>query len=226
VGRFFDSYPAFYRTGYSTPPNRLAARHRALIEENRALIAGSSVLDIASHDGRWSFAALHAGAREVVGIEARPELVAAAEENFRAHGAGSYRFLTGDVHERIAEVASADVVFLFGFFYHTIHHALLLAQIRRLAPRALLIDSEVDPGVEAPTIRLREDDARNPLSAVSSDGERALVGLPSRSALDWLLKSAHFSPRYYDWQKAGITDWDAIEDYRDGKRVSLVATPV
>ena len=84
---FFDGYPAFYqssRTG--SHPNRLNARYQALIESNRDIIEGGRILDIASHDGRWSFAALHAGAEHVVGIEARSGLVERATEAMDTYG--------------------------------------------------------------------------------------------------------------------------------------------
>ena len=72
---FFDDYPRFYSTSKTGPSrHRLGARHRAIIEGNERLLVGRRVLDIASHDGRWSFAALKSGAAHVTGIEARPHL--------------------------------------------------------------------------------------------------------------------------------------------------------
>jgi 2-polyprenyl-3-methyl-5-hydroxy-6-metoxy-1,4-benzoquinol methylase len=83
---FFDSYPRFYSTSQTgAKPNRLNKRHRALIDSNEAIIRGKSVLDIASHDGRWSLAAYRAGACHVVGIEAREHLVKSAQANMREY---------------------------------------------------------------------------------------------------------------------------------------------
>jgi hypothetical protein len=228
MARFFNRYPEFYRTGRGHHPNRINARHQVLIEPHRALIAGARVLDIASHTGRWSFAALEAGARHVLGVEPRAELVATADETLRGYGAqaSTYRFIVGDIHEEIRKLESIDVVFLFGFFYHTIHHALLLSEIRRLRARTLIIDTEIDADVEAPMIRLREDDSTSILSAVSDRGAEgtALVGLPSRAAVDQLLRSYGFTAHWLDWHAAGITDWAGLEDYQARRRVSLLAT--
>src|SRR6056297_427491 len=55
---------------------RLEQRRRLIIEPFAPQIEGARVLDIAAHDGRWSYALAHAGAAEVVGVEARAELVA------------------------------------------------------------------------------------------------------------------------------------------------------
>ena len=71
--RVFDEFPRFYETSETFAyPNRLNLRHEAIFGENKEVFEGQRVLDIASHDGRWSFAALKAGATSVVGIEGRP----------------------------------------------------------------------------------------------------------------------------------------------------------
>ena len=53
---FFDQYPEFYREeGVNSFPNRLNRRFEVLIENNKELIIGKKILDIASTDGRWTF---------------------------------------------------------------------------------------------------------------------------------------------------------------------------
>src|SRR5438067_448859 len=84
---FFTSYPNFLKTSeQGAHLDRLNARHVALIATNKAHIEGKRVLDLASHDGRWSFAALQAGASYVHGIEAREHLVENSEINFSLYG--------------------------------------------------------------------------------------------------------------------------------------------
>ena len=84
---FFDEHPRFLDTGsVFTERHRLNLRHRAIIERNRDILAGARVLDIASHDGRWSFAALKAGAAHVTGIEARHDAVDAGVDHLFRHG--------------------------------------------------------------------------------------------------------------------------------------------
>jgi hypothetical protein len=59
---FFDQFPRFYESSETaTHPGRLNLRHQAMIGDNLDIFEGAKVLDIASHDGRWSFAALQAG---------------------------------------------------------------------------------------------------------------------------------------------------------------------
>jgi protein-L-isoaspartate O-methyltransferase len=89
---FFDRFPRFYDTSETaTHPGRLNLRHQAMFGDNLDIFDGASVLDIASHDGRWSFAALQAGAASVVGVEGRRELVDHATQNFEHYGVNPAR---------------------------------------------------------------------------------------------------------------------------------------
>ena len=146
---FFDAYPRFHETSVTgSVRNRLNQRHRALIERNEAIIRGKSVLDIASHDGRWSFAAHKAGARYVLGIEAREHLVKHAEDNLRAYAVpeAQVQFVLGDVFRKLDELEPErfETICCFGFFYHTMHHMLLLNKIARLRPAHLILDTSID----------------------------------------------------------------------------------
>ena len=87
ITRFCDDYPRFLETSETGPSlDRLNARYTGLIQHNRELLDGASVLDLASHDGRWSFAAIKAGASYVLGIEHKPRLVKKSLDNFREYG--------------------------------------------------------------------------------------------------------------------------------------------
>ena len=102
------------------------------------------MLDLASHDGRWSLAALMSGARSVTSIEARPELVKGAAKNLAQYGYGAdrARFLTGDVHQVLStRDFDADVVLCLGFLYHTLRYNELLHGIRRTGAGYLIIDT-------------------------------------------------------------------------------------
>ena len=70
---FFDQYPRFYDTSETFAyPSRLNLRHEAIFAENTDIFEGRRVLDIASHGGRWSFAALPwRGPRLVVELRRR-----------------------------------------------------------------------------------------------------------------------------------------------------------
>ena len=101
---FFDSYSQFFETSDTLPfPNRLNHRYNALIGRHKNVIEGAAILDLASHDGRWSFAALKTGARKIVGLEGQPVLVAEAEKTFEAYGVdrSQYELVYGDLFETV-----------------------------------------------------------------------------------------------------------------------------
>jgi len=222
---FFDNYPLYYATSLTgAMPNRLNQRYRALIGANEAIIAGKTVLDIASHDGRWSFAALGIGAKRVVGIEAREHLVKSADATFHTYGVAEdrYQFVQGDVFDEIEKIepGSIDTVFCFGFLYHTLHQLLLLSKIARLKPRHLIIDTQIELR-HADAIFVRAEDTEGEGNVALAGAKHTVVGKPTRSALELMLASFGWTARHYDWRRAGIRQWDHLHDYHEGWRISL-----
>ena len=221
---FFDAYPRFYDTAKAGwGRGRLNLRYEAIIGENRDIFPGSSVLDIGCHDGRWSLAALMAGATEVVGIEAREEIAAGARENLR-HYLGeesAYRFVAGDVFDVLArERFHTDVVLCLGFLYHTLRYNELMRRIRDISPRYLIIDTAVIRRERRRHVHLRFDLADDPRGAVedaySYDG-KTIVGRPSLNALMFLLDT-------YGFAVERLSDWASIiRDNRDVARVAQYA---
>lgn len=228
--RFFDDYPLFYSTSKTTPyPTRLNARHKMLIQSNIEIIKDRSVLDIASHDGRWSFAAIKAGARSVLGIEGRHYLVDNAKANFQEYGvpAEKFSFIVGDIHTELRDLSPRmfDIVFCFGFFYHTPHHFFLLSEIKRLRPRYLILDTAIAKTFDSPVIELKEENSEEEPMAIrdlNNENINVIAGAPSKSGLELMLNNLGFNYRYIDWHNGEITRWTHIEDYQRRERVSLV----
>jgi hypothetical protein len=229
---FFEQYPRFYltsSTGLTTA--RLNLRYEAIFGENRDVIEGASVLDLASHDGRWSLAALATGARSVTGIEARPELVKAATENLAEYGyeADRARFITGDVHEVLAaHDVRADVVLCLGFLYHTLRYNELLGGIRRTGARYLIIDT-FSPHMTGPVpnVNVLTEDADEEGKAAAdtyTHGPSVLVGRPNLAAIRTMLGA-------YGYRVERLSDWagllrdnpaaDNCDDYANGRRVTV-----
>lgn len=226
-GYFFDSYPDFFETSIvGSTPNRLNNRFKALIENNREIIKNSVVLDLGSHDGRWSFAALLNGASKVIGVEGRKELVDICYhtmKKYRIHDE-KYSFIVGDVFDEIKNIdEKIDIVFCFGIFYHIMNHVLLLQSIKRLQPNYIIIDSAVSNS-ESPIIEIRLENINNPAAAIKGNvAQQAVVGRPSKKAIELMLTNLGFNFSYYNWQSSGIVNWKDIEDYKNGERISMVA---
>ena len=229
---FFEQFPRFYLTSSTAPTTaRLNLRYEAIFAENRDIFAGASVLDLASHDGRWSLAALEAGARSVTGIEARPELVKAAAENLGEYGYGAdrVRFIAGDVHEVLStQDFEADVVLCLGFLYHTLRYNELLGGIRRTHARYLIIDT-FSPHMmgPVPNVNVITEDADEEGKAAAdayTHGLSVLVGRPNLAAIQTMLGA-------YGYRVERLSDWagllrdnprtDNCGDYANQKRITV-----
>jgi SAM-dependent methyltransferase len=230
---FFDRYPRFLSTSGSETQagtGRLNLRYAAIVETNLETIRDRRILDIASHDGRWSFAALMAGASHVTGIEANRGLVTSAVETMEEYeiSPDRYRFIAGDAHEAINELTPEDfdTIFCFGFLYHTVHHMRLFSSIARLRPQDLIIDTGVCLDKDA-VVRLVEEDSGGFANAAKSDYETSawvLVGWPSIAALEMMLEHIGYGQiEYYNWQGHDLAGLPEMLNYCDGRRITLRA---
>jgi Methyltransferase domain len=228
---FFEQFPRFYLTSSTHPTTaRLNLRYEAIFGENRDVFEGASVLDLGSHDGRWSFAALVSGARSVTGVEARPELVKAATENLGEYGYGAdqVRFVTGDVHDVLnTQAFETDVVLCLGFLYHTLRYNELLNGIRRTNARYLIIDT-FSPHMmgPVPNVNVITEDADEEGKAAAdtyTHGPSVLVGRPNLAAIRTMLGA-------YGYRVERLSDWagllrdnpktDNCDDYANGRRIT------
>jgi hypothetical protein len=229
--KFFNDYPEFYRTSQTTPqPDRLNLRYEAIMAENKDILQGARVLDIASHDGRWSFAALKSGASHVVGIEAKQELIDSAVATFSKYDVNpeAHEFVRGDIFEVLAQQTfDVDVIMCLGFLYHTLRYNELLSLFRRLNPKYLIIDTVVATIGGGPIVKLRAEPADRQHNAVPDDysyGSTVLSGKPNLKALRVMLKA-------YGFTVTKVSDWgsllrdnpgsEAIGTYARGERVTV-----
>lgn len=227
--RFFDRFPRFRETSVTdVRGERLDYRYRALIERNVDFIRGRRVLDLASHDGRWSMAALDAGAKHATGIEARSELVAHARSTFETYGVAGDRFdfIEGDCLAGLESLGAGefDTVFCFGFLYHTLHQYDLLRGVTRLEPKALLIDSRIVPGNEAALHLAYNDSTLEGAAVASVPGEESvLVAVPSRRALLVMLEHLGWQTEVQETLAPATPGGEGIRDYCEGRRTGIVA---
>jgi hypothetical protein len=245
---FAEDYPRFVEVSELTPKphpqdrrqrrpgrstieqrNRMNERYEAVFASNRDIFDGARVLDLASHDGRYSFAALKTGAVHVTGVEVRESLIGKAQETFAFYGQDpeTYRFVCGDVFEVLAgEKFDVDVVLCLGYLYHTYRHTELMYRTHNLAPTHLIVDTMVVPGTK-PTLRVfRERDSEDIRSAAQdaySVGP-VLVAWPTVPALQKLVRAYGFEiESMYDWKGrlAGRPPMPGLEGYAKGRRVTL-----
>ena len=189
---------------------------------HRDALTGAKVLDIGAHDGRWAFAALHAGAEHVTMIEPRPSAVAMVRERFEEYGVANdrYAILPEDVSKCLDWIADQrfDVALLLGFLYHTGDHLRLMEAIDASHPSIVVIDSEVilDAGN---VIRYRREQDQDERCAYAS-GKSVPTGTPSVGMIDMMLANHGLHVSRYDWSQE-CDNWHAAGDYRRHERVTV-----
>jgi hypothetical protein len=228
---FFDRHPRFRATSSTdTQGERLEYRHRLLIERTAPLLTGKRVLELASHDGRWTCAALDQGALHVTGIEGKPHLIDRACTTLGEYGfsADRYRFIAGDCLTELAQLRRGefDTITCFGFLYHTLHHWELLRAMTALEPAALLIDSKFVLD-ELAAMVLGWDDSSREGAALSEQAEpvRTLVAIPTPRGLAVMLDALGWRCRFLPNLAPSTPQWAGLSDYRAGRRHLVLAWP-
>lgn len=217
---FLEENPRY--AGKRLSINRLNRRHEFLVRPYLADIAGARVLDLASHDGRWSYALAAAGAASVLGIEGRADQI----EQFDSYPEGGakerVRFVHGDVYDELPKLVERhetfDVVAVYGLYYHLMDHYGLLKLVKLLSPRLVIIDSEFHLSA-APTIRLALESTDSHLNSLAHEAEQqvAPVGIPSGPALELMAGTLGYD---VEW-----ADWDTLARGRRGGLKAYYRTP-
>ena len=204
---------------------RLHQRHRLLIDPFVSQIEGARVLDLACHDGRWSYALAAAGAAQVHGIEARQELIdrfaAFPETPAKARVTLTCGDIFAELEQLVAQGTQFDVVAVYGIFYHVMDHFRLLMLIQKLSPEIIIIDSEFI-AVDNAMIQLLREETTNPLNAISrAEGQKqTVVGVPSRRATEFMADALGLDITWLEPALILGEDRCGMHDYfREGRKV-------
>lgn len=205
--------------------HRLYQRHRLIIDPFVPQIQDHRVLDLACHDGRWSFALAAAGASEVVGVETRQELIDRFERFPNRGYKDKVRLVRNDLfaemEARIDAGERFDVVAVYGIFYHIMDHFRLLDLARRLQPDLIIIDSEFIKADNA-MVQVLKEEVSNPLNAVTDvPGRRhTVVGVPSKRATEFMAEALGYDLTWVDHAMLLGDDRRGMKDYfRDARKV-------
>jgi len=187
---------------------RLNQRYELIINRHRDLIKDARLIDFGSYDGRWTYAAIDAGAKRVTAIEISPEFVARAEENMQALDVPpeKYDFIRGDILEELRKMTpgSFDGVLCLGVFYHITYHVELLKELKRIGVKWIIMDTQIHGG-EQPVVYFKI----NP--------NYGLQGTPTKSVVEMMLQSTGFK---YKQIPTKHLSGPSTEDYRRGMRIT------
>jgi hypothetical protein len=222
---FFTRHPVFTKTStVSADIDRLDFRYTHVIERNIEILKDKTVVDLASHDGRFSFAALEgAGAKKVIGIEAREHLVQNARDTFSkfVEDSSRYEFHVGDIFDHLPNLRdlSADTIMILGFMYHTARQYEILKSISDAGIDNIILDSNVLRKVDQPYMLLKMEPTEKDSAIYDAHRPKALTAVPSKRALVLLLKEFGYKA---DVLKPTTDVPLSAKGYATGRRVTIV----
>lgn len=213
--------------------HRMNNRHKLIVAPFAAQIEGARVLDLGAHDGRWAYALAAAGAAQVLGIEARPDLIARYGAFPQTDFKDRVQLQCGDLFTALEALTAQDerggqgergerfdIVALYGIFYHVMDHMRLLHLVRRLQPRLILIDSEFIT-VENAMIQVLMEEVSNPLNAIPDiPGQtRTVVGIPSLRAMGFMAEALNMELHWVEKELILGEEITGMHDYfRTGRK--------
>jgi SAM-dependent methyltransferase len=155
-----------------------------LIDSAGGSLRGKRVLDIACNSGFWSIQCALLGA-DVVGFDARPELIAQAELVKRIAGASTADFRVLDFEEMRPETFGGpfDIVLNLGLLYHLPDPLDVLARTAAMARGLVLLDTAIFPSEDA-LVRLKWE-APFDIRMAAREG---VAGEPSKRAVELMLR--------------------------------------
>jgi SAM-dependent methyltransferase len=183
-----------------------------VIESQGGSLKGKRVLDIACNSGFWSIQCALLGA-EVVGFDARPELIGQANLLKRIAGIDNVEFRVLDFWEMSPEALGGefDVVLNLGFLYHVPKPVEALERTKIMARRHILLDTAVHPSGEF-ALHLKWE---KPFD-IRMAADEGIVALPTKPALELMLRHL----KVEEWCEIPIRTKDLPVDYLTGRRAS------
>lgn len=211
--------------------NRMNARAARILDPGHGHIEGKAVLDLGARDGRWSWAALRAGAATAVGIEGRAESIRQGTFLFEDGLAPRYTVRQGDAFAVLNRFQRNerrfDTVLCLGFLYHVYDHWALLRAVAALGPHHVVVDSEMEAGF-APFVRVRRENVDHPNNAIpEADLGRTgfvPVGNPSQGTVAMIGECLGYRVEWCDWTLPDGPARLGLDDYAAGTRYTCIWT--
>ena len=201
-----------------------------IIGANLDALEGKKVLDLACFNGRWSFAAIKAGASFVTGVEGRESSVALGREIFEKQGVSTnHELICSDIFDYLssAKPGQFDTIFCLGVFYHIMDHYMLLRLMTALKPQTIIIDSGFVRSFRN-YMHVQSEPPKLSKNALPKFGGQTaeLVGIISLGLMIQMAWNVGYKCRPVVWNRAEIEDPQCVKDYMAGKRFTLRLGPM
>ena len=197
-------------------PHRHARRFRHcmpyLLRAWNGSLKGKRVLDIACNSGYWSIQCALLGA-EVVGFDARPELIAQADLIKSIVGVSNVKFIVLDIKDMCPETLGGtfDIVLNMGILFHVSDPLSVLQQSTAMSRKQILLDTIVFPS-KNPLIKLHWEEPQDTWTT----NRAGIVTYPSKRAIDMML--VHCGVK--EWFEIPVRSRDMPKDYREQRHAS------
>jgi hypothetical protein len=199
---------------------RMIERHKKIIDANVEYIRDKTILDLASHNGRWTFAALQAGAKFAMGIEGRQVLIDRGLPDFKDIDPSRFKFACGDIFDMRSIIKKAggpmrfDTIFCLGIFYHITDHYRLMRLMASFQPQCIILDTG-SLTTEKPIIQFRLEDADNPLMAIREreDQKFSMSGVASWGFIKMAAELNGYEAVLIPWKESEVQYREPVDDY-------------
>jgi len=202
-------------------------RIEVLLDNNRQCIQNKSIIDIGSHTGIFSWAALQLGAKFIHGIDVEKRTVKRCMDLFLNEkiSTSKYKFETNNIIDFLEKVErkSFNTVFCFGVLYYMTEPLRLIKLMARAAKETILIDTftasySAVQGKDAPAVhpiltnqilnlplmiscptQTEKKDYNLPESFSRKGRDLSLTSLPTQSMLELWFESLGLTWEKLDW---------------------------
>jgi len=217
--------PADFEKNNVSVFQRLQERHKRIIEKNRDSIEGKRVIDLACNNGRWTYAAVAAGARSVIGIEGRKEKVEEAKKIMRSlTTAETYDFAVADIFDWLTANRNqpVDTILCLGVYYHIMDHYRLLTLMANTGASTIIIDSGFVRSFRNSVHVQLENPLIHPNALPKFAGQKAeLAGFVSLGLMIQMAWNTGYTCRPVPWVPQEVEHKSSVPDYLAGHRFTV-----
>jgi 2-polyprenyl-3-methyl-5-hydroxy-6-metoxy-1,4-benzoquinol methylase len=144
--RFFKKNDIFFNTSkVAAGPARLNYRANFILK--KCNLKNKRILELGSHNGRFTYVCLKLGCKSIVGVEYSKKYTEAANANLKSFPqfSGKYQNVTSDLTAFLKTVQEGeyDIILGMGIFYHILDQFEILKEIKRIKPKLLIVDTSV-----------------------------------------------------------------------------------
>lgn len=190
-----------------------------LLEIYGGSLAGKTVLDVGCCQGFWSFAAAEAGAAQSLGIDSSQIFIREALALRELNGFSNCEFRCAHVEEceTWTTIATHQITFFFGLFYHLTDPIFALRQAINRTTETILIDTNITNHKEA-VLSIAPRDPNEPTTR-NSNISTPIRLVPSKAALTELLLAGGFTRINFIKPDKAMP-----REYHKGQRASVIAS--